>query len=88
MKFLFYYFDSMSGMSINNHKSEVFLLGYDREEQERIANMFHSRLGGVSYGVSGMPIGEYRLNNDKFLPLVGKMTKNGSLAWEADVFFS
>jgi hypothetical protein len=45
MKFLFYYFERMSGMSINNHKSEVFLLGYDREEQERIANMFHSRLG-------------------------------------------
>jgi hypothetical protein len=78
----------MSGMSINNDKSEVFLLGYDREEQERIPNMFHSRLGEFPMVYPGMHIGEYRLNNDKFLPLVGKMTKNGSLAWEDDVFFS
>jgi hypothetical protein len=32
MKFLLYGFESMSGMKINYHKSEVFVLGCDVEE--------------------------------------------------------
>jgi hypothetical protein len=36
MKFLQYFFEAMSGMSINYHKSEVFIMGGDMMEQERI----------------------------------------------------
>jgi hypothetical protein len=36
MKFLQYCFEAMSGMSINYHKSEVFIMGGDMMEQERV----------------------------------------------------
>jgi hypothetical protein len=44
MKFLLYCFESMSGMKINYHKSEVFVMGCDVEEQQRLANLFNCKL--------------------------------------------
>jgi hypothetical protein len=75
MKFLLYCFDSMSGMKINYHKSKVFVLGCDVEEQQRVANLFNCKLGALPMVYLGVPIGEYRLNNEHFMPLSGKMTK-------------
>jgi hypothetical protein len=75
IKFLLYYFESMSGMMINYYKSEVFVIGCEVEEQERIANTFNCKLGHLPMVYLDMPIGEYKLNNDQFLPLVAKTTK-------------
>jgi hypothetical protein len=67
--------ESMSGMKINYHKSEVFVMGCDVEEQQRVANLFNYKLGVLPMVYLGVPIGEYRLNNENFMPLSGKMTK-------------
>jgi hypothetical protein len=37
-KFLFYCFENMSGLKINFHRSEVMMVGYQKEESARIAN--------------------------------------------------
>jgi hypothetical protein len=36
-KFLLYCFEELSGMKINYHKSEVFTVGLELEERERVA---------------------------------------------------
>lgn len=45
MKFLLYCFEKMFGLKINYQKSEIFVMGCDREEQERVANKFNCKLG-------------------------------------------
>ena len=40
LKFLLYCFEWMLGLKINYHKSEVYVLGVDNEEANRVANIF------------------------------------------------
>ena len=47
IKFLLYCFEQMSGMKINYHKSEVIVLGVEKDEQQRIANLFNCKLGSL-----------------------------------------
>jgi hypothetical protein len=75
LKFLLYYFENMLGMKINYHKSEVFVVGCEIYEQERVAHMLNCKLGKLSIVYLGMPIGESRLCNDLLILLVGKMLK-------------
>ena len=75
MKFLLYCFESMSGMKINYHKSEVVVLGCDQREQERVANMLNCRLGALPMNYLGVPIGDHRLTNEQLLFLIEKLSK-------------
>ena len=45
LKLILYYFEWLSGLKINFHKSEVFVFGADRSEKERMANMLNCKLG-------------------------------------------
>ena len=81
LKFLLYCFESMSGMKINFHKSEVFVLGVGKDEQERIANMFNCKLGELPMNYLGLPIGERRLTLEQFRFLVSKLT-NRTDPWQ------
>jgi hypothetical protein len=74
-KFMLYCFENMYGMKINYHKSEVFVLGCDVEEQKRVSRMLYCKLGHLPMVYLGMPIGESKLYNAHLLPLVGKLTK-------------
>jgi hypothetical protein len=47
LKFLLHCFKSMSGMKINYHKSEVFVLGRELAEQERVANLYSTASWGI-----------------------------------------
>ena len=45
LKFILLCFESLSGLRINFHKSEVMVLGSPDLEQQRIANMLNCKLG-------------------------------------------
>lgn len=44
-KFLLYCFEIMSGLKINYHKSEVFVMGVEEEERKRVANKLNFQEG-------------------------------------------
>jgi hypothetical protein len=44
-KFLLYCFENMSGLRINYQKSEVFVMGVNIEEQNRVADLFNCYIG-------------------------------------------
>ena len=45
LNFLLYCFEWMSGLKINYHKSEMFVLGAEQEEQQTIANWLNCKVG-------------------------------------------
>jgi hypothetical protein len=49
LKFLLLCFESMSGLRINFHKSDVLVLGVTPKEQHRIANLLICKLGYFSF---------------------------------------
>lgn len=58
MKFLLYCFEWISGLKINYHKSEVFVMGVNRSESLRVANMLDCRLGTLPLNYLGFVIGD------------------------------
>jgi hypothetical protein len=47
MIFILYYFEWLSRLNINYHKSEASMFGMDEEERWRIANMLNCQQGGL-----------------------------------------
>jgi hypothetical protein len=45
LKFILLCFELLSGMKINFHKSEVIVMGCDREEQARVARLLNYKQG-------------------------------------------
>jgi hypothetical protein len=45
LKLILYCFEWFSGLKINFHKSEVFVLGVPQEQKEALANMLNCKLG-------------------------------------------
>ena len=64
LKFLLYCFEWMSGLKINYHKSEVFVVGVDNSEAQRVVNMFNCKLGQFPLTYLGVSIGD-RLVREK-----------------------
>jgi hypothetical protein len=60
----------MSGFKINFHESEVLIMGYNREEQQRIADNLNCRLSSFSVNYLGMPIHDTRILIKDLDPLV------------------
>jgi mannosylglycoprotein endo-beta-mannosidase len=56
LKFLLLCFEAMSGLKINFDKSEVVVMGYDPEEQQRIVDSLNCRLASFPVNYLGMPI--------------------------------
>jgi len=75
MKFLLYYFEWMSGLKINYHKSEVIAFGVSSEEQNRIANMLNCKVGSLPMTYMGLPISDSNLGVHSFEGIVEKMRK-------------
>ena len=57
LKFLLLCFETMSGLKINFDKSEVVVLGYSPEEQQRIANNLNCKLSSFLVTYLGCPSG-------------------------------
>ena len=47
MKFLLYYFESMSQLKINYKKSDVIVVKASNQEQKRVANMLNCKIGSL-----------------------------------------
>jgi len=75
MKFFLYYFEWMSGLKINYHKSEVIAFGVSSEEQNMIANMLNCKVGSLPMTYLGLPISDSNLGVYSFEGIVEKMRK-------------
>jgi hypothetical protein len=76
LKLIIYYFEWMSGLKINFHKSEVFVFGAVQQERERMANMLNCSLGTLSMKYLGISISDGRLKPSVFDHFVGKIEKS------------
>jgi hypothetical protein len=56
LKFLLLCFETMLGLKINFDKSEVVVMGYNPEEQQRIADNLNYRLASFPINYLGMPV--------------------------------
>lgn len=51
----------MSGLKINYHKSEVFMMGMSEGEQQRVANMLNCKIGSLPMIYLGIPMSDGHL---------------------------
>jgi hypothetical protein len=56
LKLIMYCFESMSGMKINYHKSEVYVIWEDKVRREEIVAKFNCKLGSVPLTYLGIPV--------------------------------
>ena len=66
LKLILYYFEWLSGLRINYHKSEVFVFGAHQDEKEKMANMLNCVLGEMPMKYLGIPISDKHLNINAF----------------------
>src|SRR6266540_3820351 len=59
LNFIPYYFENMSGMNINYHKSEVYVIGGEEGSWKRIAANFNCKLGTFPMVYLCIPIHPY-----------------------------
>ena len=72
---ILYYFEWLSGLKINFHKSEVFAFGVQQVEKEEMANKLNCVLGKLPMKYLGIPVSDSHLAMGAFDPLVQKMVK-------------
>jgi hypothetical protein len=75
LKFLLQCFESMLGLRINFHKSEVLVLGDPDLGQLRIANMLNCKQETFPFTYLGLPIGERALLASDWGPVTAKVVK-------------
>jgi hypothetical protein len=71
LKFLLLCFEEMSGLGINFDKSEVVILGFSLEDQQRIADNLNCRISSFPIMYLWMPIQDTRILIKDLDPLVG-----------------
>jgi hypothetical protein len=75
LKLILYYFELLTWLKINFHKSEVYVFGVSQEEKEMMANMLNCALGSFPMKYLGIPIGYKHLNMGDSPPVKQKMKK-------------
>lgn len=75
LKLILYYFEWLSGLKINFHKSEVYVFGYSQQDKENMVNMMHCVLGEFPMKYLGIPISDHHLSMGAFSPTLQKMIK-------------
>jgi hypothetical protein len=73
MKSLLYYFEWLSRLKINYHKSEVITFGVDKEAECIIADMLNCKVGQLPMSYLGFPISDKRLGLEAFKSVVENM---------------
>lgn len=61
VKFILYCFEWLSGLKINFHKSEVFTVGLDEGETDRVAKMLNCNIGSLPLIYLGIPVSDKHL---------------------------
>jgi hypothetical protein len=75
MKFILYYFEWLSELKINYHKSEAYIFGMEETAKDRIANMLNCQLGNLPIKYLGIPISDVKLGKAAFVELTRKVSK-------------
>ena len=81
LKFLLLCFEAMSGLKINFDKSEVVILGYSAEDQQRIADNLNCKLATFPVTYLGMPVRDSRILVKDLDPLVERV-KSKAAPWQ------
>jgi hypothetical protein len=75
LKFLLLYFELLSGVKINFHKSEVIVMGMAVEEQARVSRLMNFKQGKFPFIYLGFTMSDQKLtiaNNEPLVVAVGK----------------
>ena len=75
LKFILCLFESMSGLKINFHKSEIYCFGKAKEIEDMYANIFTCPIGNLSMKYLGVPIDNKKINKSLWVPMVEKWEK-------------
>ena len=75
LKLILYSFEWLSGLTINFHKSDIFVFGVDQSEQEKLADMLNCKLGSWPMRYLSIPISDSRIGISGFGGLKQKMSK-------------
>ena len=68
LKLILYYFEWLTGLKINYHKSEVYVFGTSQGEKEMMANMLNCVLGSFPMKYLGIQISYKHLSMGAFFP--------------------
>ena len=75
LKFLLYCFEWMSGLKINYHKSEVYVLGVDTEEANKVTNIFDCKLAHLPMTYLGILVGDRHIGTKAADNVINKLNK-------------
>jgi hypothetical protein len=59
-----------TGLHVNYHKSNIYPINVSDQKMEILANMFHCKIGSMSFTYLGLPLGLKKPNLGAFLPLI------------------
>jgi hypothetical protein len=66
MKLILCFFEQLSGLKINYHKSEIFCFGKAKDEEDNYRNIFGCEVGSLPFKHLGIPIHYRRLLNKEW----------------------
>jgi hypothetical protein len=69
------YFEKLSGMRINYHKSNLILINLEEEETQTYAKCFCCKIGKFPFTYLGVPLHHERLRREDIQPVVDKVMK-------------
>lgn len=81
LKFILSAFEQMSGLSINFHKSEIFLFGEAKEKADLYQEIFTCQKGELPLKYLGLPVSDVRLRN-KFWKGVTEKIEKRCACWQ------
>jgi hypothetical protein len=88
LKGVLMWYEQISGMRINFHKSELVPLNLEPSEAHRLAHLFSCPLGSFPIKYLGVPLHYDNLARDDIQPLVDKILKKGFRLEGETPFFS
>jgi hypothetical protein len=66
MKLILCFFEELSGLKINYHKSEIFCFGKAKEEEEQYKQLFGCESSSLLFSYLGIPIHYRKLKNSEW----------------------
>jgi hypothetical protein len=73
LKWLLIYFEKLSRMKINYHKSDLTLINLEEEESQSYSRIFCCKLGNFPFKYLGVPLHYDKLRREDIQPLVDKI---------------
>lgn len=73
LKHVIMWFEQISGMRVNFHKSELITMNVEVEDTQRIADIFNCPIGSFPLKYLGVPLHHSKLSREDLQPLVDKL---------------